>query len=151
MDKKEEINLTLFVPQKTKKSIELFESDTMKDVIELAHKIFWSIPSRNIMLEYNSPGCTVEIMLEEFSGSPKPNKERKRIGLKPNQKVHIPTIELYPRPPQVKDKIPNYFARFSPSEPERIGIHPQMLSFCKRITKQSPGYNRIVFFGAIVR
>ena len=139
MDKKEEINLTLFVPQKTEKTIELFESDTMKDVIELAHKIFWSIPSRNIMLEYNSPGCTVEFMLEEFN------------GLKPNQKVNIPTIELYARPPQVKDKMPNYFARFSPSEPERIGIHPQMLSYCKRITKQSPGYNRIVFFGAIVR
>ena len=139
MDKKEEINLTLFVPQNTKKSIELFESDTMKDVIELAHKIFLSIPSRNIMLEYNSPGCTVEFILEEFN------------GLKPNQKVHIPTIELYARPPQVKDKMQNYFARFSPSEPERIGIHPQMLSYCKRITKQSPGYNRFVFFGAIVR
>lgn len=131
--------MTLFVPQKTEKNIELFESDTMKDVIEIAHTIFWSIPSGNIMLEYNSPECTVEF------------KERTRIGLNPDQKVHIPTIELYSRPPQVTDKNPNYFALFSPSDPERIGIHPRMLDYCKRITKDSHGYNRIVFFGAIVR
>lgn len=142
--------MDLFVPQKTNKNIKLFESDTMKDVIELAHSIFWSIPSRNIMLEYNSPGCTVEFMGEEFNGSPKSYQERTRIGLKPDQKVHIPIIELYSRPPQVTDKNTNYFAIFSPSDPERIGIHPWILEYCKGITKDSPGYNRIVFFALLL-
>lgn len=53
----------LFVSRFTNnQNIRLFESETMKRVIELAHKIAWSIRNRNIILEYNpNRGGTVTV------------------------------------------------------------------------------------------
>lgn len=131
----------LFVPRFTNnQNLKLFESETMKRVIELAHKIAWSIRNRNIILEYNpNRGGNVTA-----NSSWKESLSQAAIDLDHDS---IPAIELY----SGEALVASYFAKWSSLEPDSIGINSQILEKCNQMNEENLGYDQIVLLGAIIR
>ena len=118
---------------------EKLRCDTLNDAIELANNIFWTVQCRTLMLKYNADNCTIEDVIDEFSGDDKTEEEKSNLNSP--LPLNIPHIAA----------AVNTYGLFKGVEPEYINLSEKLVDLCKRVNRQTGvGYKRVILFTAMV-